>query len=47
MKPVDEVRTAGIYSEVLNFNRFASGVYFYRLTVQGKFTDVKKLLLLK
>jgi hypothetical protein len=36
----------GSYELDCNFTRLASGVYFYRLTVDG-ITDVKKMILLK
>jgi hypothetical protein len=43
---VDEVKKAGRYQSIWNANRFASGVYFYRLQA-GENSAVKKLLLLK
>jgi len=42
---------AGRYDEVVNMDRFASGVYFYRITADGnggrKFESIKKLVLMK
>ncbi|HUI30563.1 MAG TPA: T9SS type A sorting domain-containing protein [Candidatus Acidoferrales bacterium] len=42
---------AGRFDEVVNMDRFASGVYFYHITAQGndgqKFDNVKKLMLIK
>ncbi len=42
---------AGRYNEVMNMERFASGVYFYRINAAGndgqKFVSVKKLMLVK
>ena len=42
---------AGRYNESINMDRFASGVYFYRLVAEGKdgarFVAIKKLMLLK
>jgi hypothetical protein len=43
---VDEAQKAGSYQVVWNANRFASGVYFYRLHA-GEYSETKKLLLLK
>ncbi len=43
---VDEVKKAGSYQSVWSANRFASGVYFYRLQA-GDFVATKRLLLLK
>jgi hypothetical protein len=43
---VDEMKKAGSYQVIWNANRFASGVYFYRLQT-GNYSAVKKLLLLK
>ncbi len=50
---VDEMQDAGFKSVEWNANEVASGVYFYRITVQGDgatsstFTDQKKMLLIK
>ncbi len=42
---------AGRYDEVLNMDRFASGVYFYKISAVGsdgqKFVSIKKLVLMK
>ena len=42
---------AGRFNEVVNMDRFASGVYFYRILAQGsdgqKFVSMKKLVLMK
>ncbi len=42
---------AGRYNEVVNMDRFASGVYYYRINVVGndgqKFVSMKKLVLMK
>jgi hypothetical protein len=43
---VDNELAKGTYVSLFEARRFASGVYFYRLEA-GKFTDVKKMLLLK
>ena len=43
---VDEKLEPGYYKYEWNAKRFASGVYFYRLTA-GTFTSTKKLMLLK
>jgi hypothetical protein len=43
---VNENKTAGSYSVDFNAGSLTSGVYFYRLEVNG-FTDTKKLLLVK
>ncbi|MBT3168558.1 MAG: T9SS type A sorting domain-containing protein, partial [Candidatus Cloacimonetes bacterium] len=32
---------------IWNANKFASGVYFYKLVVDGKAVDTKKMILLK
>ena len=51
---VNETKDAGSYQTVWNANRFASGMYFYKLTAHqtdggqaGNYTSVKKLVLLK
>jgi hypothetical protein len=50
---VDETEKAGSYQAVWNASRYASGVYFYRLSAgslsgqAGTYHDTKKLLLLK
>jgi hypothetical protein len=43
--------SAGRYDKVVNMNRFASGVYFYRIAATGgdgrRFVAIKKLMLIK
>ncbi|HUI30139.1 MAG TPA: T9SS type A sorting domain-containing protein, partial [Candidatus Acidoferrales bacterium] len=43
--------SAGRYDENINMDRFASGVYLYRIAAQGnngeKFVSIKKLMLIK
>ena len=43
---VDGIMKAGSYRIIWDANRFASGVYFYRIQA-GDYHEVKKLLLLK
>jgi hypothetical protein len=43
---VNEVKTAGTYSVDFNASNYASGIYFYKLEVNG-FTDVKRMVLVK
>ena len=43
---VHQRQGAGTYTATFQASRFASGVYFYRLTA-GSFTSVKKMLMLK
>ncbi len=43
---VDEIQQPGFKSIQFNSNRFASGVYFYRLTV-GAFVATKKMIIMK
>jgi hypothetical protein len=43
---VDRMMGAGRYSVPFNASRFASGIYFYRITA-GDFTDLKKMVLIK
>ncbi|MCE1165619.1 MAG: T9SS type A sorting domain-containing protein, partial [Bacteroidetes bacterium] len=45
----NELRTAGKYTIEFNGSNLASGIYFYRLQVEGvsKFTAVKKMVLIK
>lgn len=42
-------REAGYYEAVVDMRRYGSGVYFYRIIVEGRdrFKDVKKMLLVK
>lgn len=46
LKVTDAFMNAGSYSFEWNASRFASGIYFYKLTADG-FTDVKKMILIK
>jgi fibronectin type 3 domain-containing protein len=43
---VDENKTAGSYNAAFDGSRYASGVYFYKLSA-GTFTQIKKMILLK
>jgi hypothetical protein len=43
---VNETKNAGRYQVIWNANRFASGVYFYRLQADA-FTETKKLMIIK
>ncbi|MFH0733615.1 MAG: T9SS type A sorting domain-containing protein [bacterium] len=43
---VNQQMNAGKYSKIWNANKFASGIYFYRLNA-GKFTETKKMILVK
>ncbi len=43
---VDELKPAGQYTAVFDGSRFASGVYFYRMSA-GSYVSTKKLVLLK
>ncbi|MBM4159220.1 MAG: T9SS type A sorting domain-containing protein, partial [Ignavibacteria bacterium] len=43
---VKEMKTAGNYIVELNANELSSGVYFYKLEVNG-FNDVKRMMLIK
>ncbi|MBK7160373.1 MAG: T9SS type A sorting domain-containing protein [Ignavibacteria bacterium] len=46
---VNEFRAAGYYSVQFNASDFASGMYFYRMTVQGEkaFDVTRKMILIK
>ena len=44
---VDEFRSAGIYEVIFNKNDLSSGVYFYQLRINGEFSEIKKMILLK
>jgi hypothetical protein len=44
---VNEKQRPGIYEVSFNGSNLASGVYFYRLTVNGNTIDTKKMILLK
>ncbi len=46
MRLMDGTLAAGTHSIVFNGSRFASGVYFYRITANG-FTQARKMLLVK
>ncbi len=43
---VNEVKTAGLYSVDFNASELSSGVYFYKVEVNG-FSDVKRMVLVK
>ena len=43
---VNEKQSAGYYSVEFDGSKFASGIYFYRLSV-GEFTETRKMLLIK
>ncbi|MGC8858889.1 MAG: T9SS type A sorting domain-containing protein, partial [Ignavibacteria bacterium] len=43
---INEVKNAGSYTVDFNASELASGVYFYKLEVNG-FTDVKRMMLIK
>jgi len=43
---VNEVKTPGNYIVEFNASELASGVYFYRIEVNG-FSDVKRMMLIK
>ncbi len=43
---VDEEQPAGSYEVVFKADRFASGVYFYRL-IAGNYTEIKRMILLR
>ncbi|MCC6866094.1 MAG: SBBP repeat-containing protein [Ignavibacteria bacterium] len=44
---VDEKQNNGVYEIKFNANSFSSGVYFYRLTVNGNIVDTRKMILVK
>lgn len=44
---VNQVQRSGVYEVDFNAANFASGIYFYKLTVDNKFSDVKKMVVLK
>ncbi|HEY3249588.1 MAG TPA: T9SS type A sorting domain-containing protein [Ignavibacteria bacterium] len=44
---VNEPLTPGVYEKLFDGSSLASGVYFYKLTVGDKFSNVKKMVLLK
>jgi len=43
---VNEIKPAGIHTNVFNANALSSGIYFYRLQTSA-FSETKKLLLIK
>jgi hypothetical protein len=43
---VNEVKNAGTYSVDFNASALSSGIYFYKVSVNG-FTEVKKMMLIK
>jgi hypothetical protein len=45
----DEPRNAGFYEKVVDLRNFASGIYFYRISVSGekRFKAIKKMVLAK
>jgi hypothetical protein len=43
---VNEEKPAGFYELTFDGSRYASGMYFYRMTA-GEFTETKKLILMK
>jgi hypothetical protein len=43
---VNKEQPAGNYEVAFDGSRFASGIYFYRISA-GEYTSVKKMLLLK
>jgi hypothetical protein len=47
--PVNEKQNAGEYSVMFNGNELPSGIYFYKLSCNGKenFTGIKKMILMK
>ncbi len=44
---LNEERIAGTHQVEFNAGRLPSGIYFYRLSVDAKFVDTKKMLLMK
>ncbi|MDZ4712558.1 MAG: T9SS type A sorting domain-containing protein [bacterium] len=44
---VNEKKSAGSYSFVFDGNNIPSGIYFYRLEVDGKIIDTKRMVILK
>lgn len=44
---VNEKQNAGSYSVIFDGSNYPSGVYFYRLEVDGKIIDMKRMILLK
>jgi photosystem II stability/assembly factor-like uncharacterized protein len=44
---VNDIQKQGIYEVTFNANTLPSGVYFYRIDAGNKYSDVKKMLLIK
>lgn len=44
---VNQIQKAGVYEVDFDASNIASGIYFYKLTVDNKFSDVKKMVVLK
>ena len=44
---VDGFQKQGVYEADFNGGNFASGVYFYKLSVSGNYSEVKKMILVK
>lgn len=44
---VDEKQKAGVYEVKFDGNNLSTGIYFYRLVIDGNIIDTKKLVLLK
>jgi hypothetical protein len=44
---IDKEYPAGIYSQTWDATNLSSGIYFYKMQVNGKFSETKKLLLMK
>ena len=44
---VNEMKKAGSYEVEFDGNNFASGIYFYRLVIDGNIIDSKRMILLK
>jgi choice-of-anchor B domain-containing protein len=44
---VNSYKRAGSYKAEFNSTGFASGIYFYKLSVDDKYSDVKKMVLIK
>jgi hypothetical protein len=44
---VNQIQKTGVYEVDFNANNIASGVYFYKLSVGDKYSEVKKMIVLK
>jgi len=44
---LNEQKDKGIYTLAVNLSDLATGVYFYRMTTDKGYSNVKKLILLK